>query len=58
MMKRITLENISPGKLEVSLFGARELTLQPLHNQTLSVQEELLHTKAPAHLELLISQKL
>lgn len=56
MMKRITLENISPGKLEVSLFGARELTLQPLLNQT--VQEELLHTKAPAHLELLISQKL
>lgn len=54
MMKRITIENISPGKLEVSLFGAHELSLQPLLNllnlQTLSLQEELLDTKAPSHL--------
>lgn len=50
MMKRITIENISPGKLEVSLSGARELSLQPLLNQTLSLQEELLDIKAPVHL--------
>lgn len=48
-MKRITIENISPGKLEVSLSGAHELSLQPLLNHSLALQEELLHTKAPAH---------